>query len=1288
MLQQASTKTTTTAKKLTITLGETRPGFESQVLGVDVDDQYVYATHYYNRIGSPHESTEPGRLFVLNKSDLSKVAQVEVGYQPRKVAINPGRQRAYVTNYGQKSYSLSIVDLSSHTEIAQLKLGQVPIDVAVNTKTNRVYVTNPFQRKVHVISGETNTEIMFVDVGFGPVAITVDESTGLVYVACSFRSAEPHISSVVVIDGSTDNHKILTTLQIEPDGAQPVNVCVDGNHIYVGCLGGGNVRPIIAVFKRNGTTFTRLPDYPAQAGVTALDVSPQVNLLYAATAGALQVFRTDTNSEVALIRVGRSLQGVVVDHSTGEACVAHAFEGAISRVIPVPEGATINLREDLGLVDKPIKVSEGVWFLGKGIDPNQVRLVKPNNIRAADTTNTDQLWPGGALGLALDGNGLTVGVWEAGDDWNIRDTHLELTGRVNIVETGGNFSDHATHVAGTIAAAGVDSRARGMANQINIDGYSAKNDIEEMSKAAASIVASNHSYSNFTGWGIGDVDPINGPNVTGADLWYGDYNTSAAEDKDFGKYSAQTRDLDDVLYKNPNLLSVWSAGNDRNDRFTNQLGSNRYIVRFSSDPNIPGFTWIGEGWYDVQSNIVPLPGGGGDGNQGTGYDSLSEDQTAKNTVVVGAINDITNDPYTDQDVVISGFSSWGPTDDGRIKPDVVANGVGLFSSLASSDTDYSFADLGLPENQKKWSGTSMAAPNVTGTAALLIQHFQNLFNVAPRSATTKGLLIHTAFDATTNPDPSGDPLIGPDYVYGWGVVDAAAAANFLTNAANSNSSYIFEERLYTGAEQIIEVSLDGNNPLKATIVWTDPPGPLQSDALDDKKRVLVNDLDLWISGPDGTTYYPWTLDPDNPGSPAKQDKANHVDNVEQVFIPAPVAGTYQIHIGHSGGTFKQPYSLFVGKAPEEGYHEGGNDWGDDRYTTSIAFGHVDNDRKAEVGIARRSDTGPRFFILDDKATNFHLLHSGGEDWGDGRYATCIAFGDIDGDGRDEVGITRKSDTGPRYFILDDAENNFKFLHSGGEDWGDDRYGTCITFGDIDGDGLAEIGITRKSNTGPRFFILDDAEHNFKLLHSGGEGWGSGRYATSIAFGDIDDDKIAEIGIARRSDTGPRFYILDDANHNFELLHAGGEGWGSGRHANAIAFGDVDGDNIAEIGVARDSDTGPRYYILDDAKNNFQLLHSGGENWGSGRHATSIAFGDIDGDGKDEVGVGRYSDTGPRYFIQDDKDANFAFIRDGGGGWGDGRYTTSIAFGNIDLDGLAEIGLGRKSDTGPRYFILG
>jgi hypothetical protein len=103
--------------------------------------------------------------------------------------------------------------------------------------------------------------------------------------------------------------------------------------------------------------------------------------------------------------------------------------------------------------------------------------------------------------LNLTGAGLTVGVWEgtegATNSWRIRDTHEQLNGRVTIVDTGTGFSNHATHVAGTIAATGAippsggNANARGMANQINLRSYSSNNDIAELDQAAGLIVASN-----------------------------------------------------------------------------------------------------------------------------------------------------------------------------------------------------------------------------------------------------------------------------------------------------------------------------------------------------------------------------------------------------------------------------------------------------------------------------------------------------------------------------------------------------------------------------------------------------------------------------------------------------------------------------------------------------------------------------------------------------------------------------------------------------------------------------
>jgi len=538
----------------------------------------------------------------------------------------------------------------------------------------------------------------------------------------------------------------------------------------------------------------------------------------------------------------------------------------------------------LGIGGEPRQVGDGLWFLGAGPGPSELLLRVATNVNAADTTNTDQLLSGGGLGLSLTGNGLTVGVWDAGD---VRASHQEFgaPSRVTVVD-GVGVRSHSTHVAGTIGAAGVNPSARGMASQVGIRSRDWTNDYAEMAADASLIVASNHSYSYSRGWttridwGIGPVD-----------TWCADSDVNFVEDPGFGKYDTGAQALDQVLHSNPRLLSVWAASNDRNDAYTGVGPGGWYVTHLS--------TSAPPGWYLVNPAYFPPPPG--DGNAGAGYDCLPNDQVAKNTLVVGAINDITADPYNSGHVSLTSYSSWGPTDDGRVKPDVVGNGVGLLSSIATGDNAYASN-----------SGTSMSAANVTGTAALLVEHYSDLFGSPPMSATTKGLLIHTAFDAGN---------AGPDYAYGWGLVDAAAAANFLTaaRAGSANPSCLIMENSYSGTEWTLALQSDGAGPLKATLVWTDPPPiVLPSSALDDPTSALVNDLDLWITGPGGT-HYPWTLDPTNPSNPAVRAAGNHRDNVEQVLVDTPAAGWFTIHVDRTGSAFEQDFSLLVSlTVPEPG----------------------------------------------------------------------------------------------------------------------------------------------------------------------------------------------------------------------------------------------------------------------------------------------------------------------------------------------------------------------------------
>jgi len=227
------------------------------------------------------------------------------------------------------------------------------------------------------------------------------------------------------------------------------------------------------------------------------------------------------------------------------------------------------------------------------------------------------------------------------------------------------------------------------------------------------------------------------------------------------------------------------------------------------------------------------------------------------------------------------FSCWGPLDDGRIKPDIVGRGENLYS--CSHDADNAYTNKG---------GTSISSPNVTGTLALLQQHYQNLNSGTPmRSATLKALALHTA-------DECGS-YNGPDYKYGWGLLNAERAASKITED-NNEQNVIDELVLNDGNTWTRNVTVSGNSPLRVTIVWTDPAGTPVSASLNPTDVMLVNDLDLSLSDGTKTTYYPYSLDGSNPDNAPTTLGENDIDNVEMVFIENPTAGTFTITVDHDG----------------------------------------------------------------------------------------------------------------------------------------------------------------------------------------------------------------------------------------------------------------------------------------------------------------------------------------------------------------------------------------------------
>ncbi|MCP4640732.1 MAG: S8 family serine peptidase, partial [bacterium] len=263
-----------------------------------------------------------------------------------------------------------------------------------------------------------------------------------------------------------------------------------------------------------------------------------------------------------------------------------------------------------------------------------------------------------------------------------------------------------------------------------------------------------------------------------------------------------------------------------------------------------------------------------------GLDTLGGKACAKNVLTVGAVRDIEGG-YTDPfDVYGTDFTGWGPTDDGRIKPDIMANGHELYSCDRTDNAAYATK-----------SGTSMSAPNLAGSLALLIQHYRATHaSTDMLAATLKAIVIHSADESFYGP--------GPVYWWGWGLFNAQSAAD-LISLDETYPAVIQELTLTQGQTLDQPMTYNGSGPIRVTACWTDPPGTPPPPSLDPPDLMLVNDLDLRVIGPDLTQHEPYVQDPADPIQlPTRGD--NFRDNVEMVDIEDPSPGVYTIRVTHKG----------------------------------------------------------------------------------------------------------------------------------------------------------------------------------------------------------------------------------------------------------------------------------------------------------------------------------------------------------------------------------------------------
>lgn len=247
----------------------------------------------------------------------------------------------------------------------------------------------------------------------------------------------------------------------------------------------------------------------------------------------------------------------------------------------------------------------------------------------------------------------------------------------------------------------------------------------------------------------------------------------------------------------------------------------------------------------------------------------SSGKPAKNNLVVAAITSLE---------AMTSFSSFGPVQDGRVKPEISAMGNSVFSTTVPLN---SYTTM---------SGTSMATPGVAGTSVLLQQRYKQLnSNAAPSSAFIKNIILNAAQDLGN---------AGPDYKFGYGRINALRSVRIMENNTYANNT------IATGATQTVNVTVPaGAARLKVMLNWNDPAAAANANP------ALVNNLNLTVVN-GATTYLPFILDPNNPGNAATTGVDN-ISNIEQVVIENPAAGTYNLNVIGAAVTVgaNQAYSL-------------------------------------------------------------------------------------------------------------------------------------------------------------------------------------------------------------------------------------------------------------------------------------------------------------------------------------------------------------------------------------------
>ncbi|MBI4670412.1 MAG: S8 family serine peptidase [Chloroflexi bacterium] len=385
-----------------------------------------------------------------------------------------------------------------------------------------------------------------------------------------------------------------------------------------------------------------------------------------------------------------------------------------------------------------------------------------------------------------------------------------------------------------------------------------------------------------------------------------------------GDYNANSAEVDDYAWKKKDLTITFSSGNSGTDANKNGIvdfgsvgapATAKNVITVGASENDRQGHWECDTSLTYQSHDLYQTGEtcssmGGQNLLGT-YGQRYPDSFP--------VNPLKNDVTAGNQEQMAAWSSRGPVDDGRIKPDLVAPGTWLLSASQNLYQEgygdpknprlkeYAWDGWGMPRNEfyKYMGGTSMSNPLVAGAATVVRDYYQKAHGINATSALVKATLINSAVDMLdeNNDGVNDDKYPIPNNHEGWGRVNVA-------DATDGTRQFVEEKPgVETKKKRNYQYTLPGGQPFKVTLVWTDYP------STEAAARNLVNDLDLLVVSPSGAKYKGNVF---AHGWGKTGGKFDAINNVENVYVQSAEAGTWTVRVRGANVPYgPQPFALVV-----------------------------------------------------------------------------------------------------------------------------------------------------------------------------------------------------------------------------------------------------------------------------------------------------------------------------------------------------------------------------------------